>query len=169
MQRMMVTCVIIMIIRWHSHKAPERGFTFSITFSFFVCISHPYVCGTFFVELFSTSEFQYSATRLKVTLSKAISIGLNFLGTQKKIIKWVKLLLWNLGDYLLVFSLHRVCYKYILPASLEYPKTQAGLALCVHRKMYYLPCKSSQQWFCNEFHVWQHLNLYRCHSIAVEY
>lgn len=127
---MLVTYVAIMIIRWHSHKAPEREFTFCIIFSFFCLHISSCVSSIFMVGLYSTSEFKYSATRLKVTLSKAISVGLNFLGTLKKIIKWVKLL-WDLGDYLLVFSLHRLYYKYILPAPAEYPKAWEGcLYMC---------------------------------------
>lgn len=52
-----------------------------------------FLCSILSVELFSASEFKYSATTIKVTLSKAISMVLNFLGAQKKIVKWVKLLM----------------------------------------------------------------------------
>lgn len=121
------------------HPVPPFHFCLHISFC---------VCSILSVKLFSTSELKYSAARLKVTLSKAISMGLNILGAQKKIIKWMKLILWYLVDYLLVCCLHRDFCKYIFLiiciTGVSKVSGRFGF-LCADRKMHFLPCHC-QHW-----------------------
>lgn len=132
-----------MIIRCHYHKN-ERRFTFCITFSFLsayiiLCLQY-FVCSTVFNGWVQILCYKIKGDTLKSNFS-----GPQFPRRSKEIIKWVKLLLWDIVvDYFLVCSLHRYCYKYIFPYYLHYRVSKVSGRvgfLCANRKMHLLPCK----------------------------